>query len=87
MRRLYNEVDRTTSEGDELAQLVGEAIQPIIDRFHGSGVSIRDIELVACQEVTLRCSANNLRLGMQRLREKMRERSQSLEQGQKGSDE
>ena len=68
MRRLFDELDNWTEEAGELAIRIRAALRPIISEALKSGASIRDVELVAMNDMAMLCAELNIRAGLERRR-------------------
>lgn len=66
MRRLFNENDNWTPEAHELGIRIHAAIRPIVSEALATGVSIRDVELVALYEVSSICSTLKVWIDIER---------------------
>lgn len=55
MKRLFDDKDQYTPEGNKLGDEVDKALRPIIDKWFDEGYSARDIQYIIEQEASINC--------------------------------
>ena len=66
MKRLFNEYEARNKDGNKLGDDVATALDPIIEKWHGKGFSVRDIELIITSEVCAKCAEECLRKAVEK---------------------